>query len=551
MKEAYWALGIIVAGLFGLLLINLFGDITVTNQQDYTIMKNSVEGAMNDAIDEAAYKRGFCLCTFKQPDANGVYTFESKDEYTVNDLEEGQNDCSSFSEAEYGTCELKVGEVKLNSEVFVENFIRRFSENVQGSKDYKIFVNEIIEYPPKVSVAVKSANSTNVLKDTFSDSDFDIVNNIDSILEYEPTVCEDKYETGALTCNSSNCVAYDKNGNETLKANDTYKTVTTVEFGSSKCTQFSIKQIVEKTSTAGTFKVSYQAKKNENCSGGGNVVLVLDASGSIDTAYSYVKKQAGIFFDNLLDANCNVGLVVFNSSVKASYRVAYRKITKYPDVSGTSKVGLGMQEAIYQLGYYDNGAAATAKGTFFEKRTEDFSTGSNYIILLGDGLYTGSDWNTNGCRDEMTCTTNLLKHDNLKVFSIGFGSSVNESKLRAIAGCSISLNTTCDEYYEYSKAKNGNLDRIFEAISGKIAVSSLTFTDTISSVFTSSRSSNTFTVDLMQDDAVSIINNTTYTIKLKDSTLKNSSNYVGDLSIKSSNSEVTVKNNPIVYKGCE
>ena len=42
MKVAYWTLGIFIFGILGLLLINLFGNITVTNQLNYTTMKNTV-----------------------------------------------------------------------------------------------------------------------------------------------------------------------------------------------------------------------------------------------------------------------------------------------------------------------------------------------------------------------------------------------------------------------------------------------------------------------------------------------------------------------------
>ena len=81
MKEAWWALAVVVLGLFGLVLLNLFGDITVTNQQDYTIMKNSVEAAMQDAIDQDAYKTGFCLCTNKLKNSDGMYVFNDKNDY--------------------------------------------------------------------------------------------------------------------------------------------------------------------------------------------------------------------------------------------------------------------------------------------------------------------------------------------------------------------------------------------------------------------------------------------------------------------------------------
>ena len=79
-----------------------------------------------------------------------------------------------------------VGEVKINKELFAESFVRRFSENVKGNKDYKIIIHDIIEYPPKVSVEVRSYSSSDIYDSTqatFDSIDFDIVNKIDSIFE--------------------------------------------------------------------------------------------------------------------------------------------------------------------------------------------------------------------------------------------------------------------------------------------------------------------------------------------------------------------------------
>ena len=57
-----WAVFIFVLGIFGIFLINLFGNITTTNQQDYTLIKNAVEAAMFDSVDMGSYRAGFYLC---------------------------------------------------------------------------------------------------------------------------------------------------------------------------------------------------------------------------------------------------------------------------------------------------------------------------------------------------------------------------------------------------------------------------------------------------------------------------------------------------------
>ena len=182
MKTAYWGVAVIVFGIFGLVLINLFGDITVTNQQDYTLLKNSVEAAMYDAIDETSYKNGFCICT-NASKVNGVYKFNSVNDYVIQNLY-NSTDCNTYG---YSFCQKMVGEIKIDEEVFVESFLRRFAENTNGNKNYKVIVQDVIEYPPKVSVEIRTYSNYNLFDSkevTFSDADFDISNRIDSILEY-------------------------------------------------------------------------------------------------------------------------------------------------------------------------------------------------------------------------------------------------------------------------------------------------------------------------------------------------------------------------------
>ena len=184
MKFAYWGIGLFVFGIFGLFLISLFGDITVTNQQDYTLLKNSVEAAMYDSVDQISYENGFCLCTNKDP-SSGVYKFDDADDYVIQTLASATSSCNT---SDYRYCEKKIGEVKLSEEIFAESFVRRFAQNVKGNKNYKILIQEVIEYPPKVSVEVRSYSNYNMFDSTsatFDDSDFDISNKIDSIFEYK------------------------------------------------------------------------------------------------------------------------------------------------------------------------------------------------------------------------------------------------------------------------------------------------------------------------------------------------------------------------------
>ena len=176
LKSAMWGVGLILLGAFGFFLIEMFGNITVTNQQDYTTMKNAVEAAMYDSIDMARYRSGFCVCTSK---GNGSATsFETKSEYWISDMTNDQ--CPSTTGI---NCRLIEGDYKIRSKVFAESLVRRFSENVKP-KDYVVTVKDIIEYPPKVSVIISSHDEATFGRSAAGeDVDFTIVNQIDAILE--------------------------------------------------------------------------------------------------------------------------------------------------------------------------------------------------------------------------------------------------------------------------------------------------------------------------------------------------------------------------------
>lgn len=125
-----WGLFFVVIGFLGLFFINLFEDITSTNDQNYYLLKETTQAAMFDSIDLAQFR-------------------------------------------EFGT-------LRIVKEKFVENFTRRFSESTNIQKNYRIKFLEIIEQPPKVTIEVGSASRV-----TFTEDDFDIniKNVLDAILE--------------------------------------------------------------------------------------------------------------------------------------------------------------------------------------------------------------------------------------------------------------------------------------------------------------------------------------------------------------------------------
>lgn len=131
MKESIWGYWLIVLGIFVILIMMLIQDFTTTNTQDYYLLKEVTEASLIDAVDYGYYRTN--------------------------------------------------GDLKINEEKFVENFMRRFSETMNLNKTYRIDFYGIYESPPKVSVKVSTSTSTfNISGDTTA---FDIVNKIDAILE--------------------------------------------------------------------------------------------------------------------------------------------------------------------------------------------------------------------------------------------------------------------------------------------------------------------------------------------------------------------------------
>jgi len=135
LKESIWGYAIIILGIVAVGIIWFFANTTRTDQHNYNLLKETTEAAMMDALDLAAYR--------------------------------------------------KDGTVKIEEEKFVENFIRRFAQNADLSNTYVIEIYDVNEEPPKVSLKVSSTEETNAAT-MLPDGEvfeFDIVNNIDAILE--------------------------------------------------------------------------------------------------------------------------------------------------------------------------------------------------------------------------------------------------------------------------------------------------------------------------------------------------------------------------------
>lgn len=130
MKESFWGTMILSFGVIAIIFIYFFQNITNTDQQNYNLLKETTEAAMYDSIDQVEYQKN--------------------------------------------------GNIKINAEKFIENFVRRYAENASLSNTYVIEIYDINEYPPKVSLLVKSSENTNATGDIM---EFQITNRIDAILE--------------------------------------------------------------------------------------------------------------------------------------------------------------------------------------------------------------------------------------------------------------------------------------------------------------------------------------------------------------------------------
>ncbi len=138
MKWSFASVGVIVMGLFGLLIIILFSEITVSNEQDYYTLKDATEAAMIESIDIAYYRL--------------------------------------------------TGEIKMSQEKFVENFTRRFTEtSTFGQGNYSIEFYQISEYPAKVSLRIvdstKSYNIYNTYSVDIDATQINVVNELSAILD--------------------------------------------------------------------------------------------------------------------------------------------------------------------------------------------------------------------------------------------------------------------------------------------------------------------------------------------------------------------------------
>ena len=132
MKESFWGVFVVMLGVAGIIFIFLFQNLTNTDEHNSQLLKEVTEAAMWDSFDYASYR--------------------------------------------------STGEIRINREKFVENFIRRYAESASMSREYNIKFYDINEKPPKVSIRVSSGviGSNGMIGETMN---FDLSDRINAILE--------------------------------------------------------------------------------------------------------------------------------------------------------------------------------------------------------------------------------------------------------------------------------------------------------------------------------------------------------------------------------
>jgi len=151
MKESVWGYWLIMLGISVLTIMMLLQNYTTINQEDYYLLKEVTQAALYDSIDYNYYN--------------------------------------------------KYGELKINREVFIEMFERRFANSIKSNKTYKTDFYEIFESPPKVSVRVSTTTSSFQVSNSISE--LSVTNDIDAILEQngDNIITLEYYSLSYASCN--------------------------------------------------------------------------------------------------------------------------------------------------------------------------------------------------------------------------------------------------------------------------------------------------------------------------------------------------------------
>ena len=156
MKESYWGYWLILLGVFIIVVMMLIQNATTTNTQDYYQLKEVANSALYDSIDYSYF---------------------------------GQT-----------------GQVRIIKELYVANFLKRFSQTISLTDTYQIDFYDLYESPPKVSVKVTTKTGNFMVNG--DSANVDITNSINLIaeMEWDPSYDTDYCKTEGLCPTQSDIV---------------------------------------------------------------------------------------------------------------------------------------------------------------------------------------------------------------------------------------------------------------------------------------------------------------------------------------------------------
>jgi hypothetical protein len=133
MRESFWGIMIVVMGITSMFLVYFFQSITNTSDHNYELLKETTQAAMFDSLDLAAYRYD--------------------------------------------------GTVRIDRELFVESFLRRFAQDATLQHQYHVTIYDVYENPPKVSIKITTMGSETSTTINNQSVSFQLTHKIDAILE--------------------------------------------------------------------------------------------------------------------------------------------------------------------------------------------------------------------------------------------------------------------------------------------------------------------------------------------------------------------------------
>lgn len=133
MKEALYGYGVVVLGIFVIVVMMIIRDFQTTDDQDFYVLKEVTSASMMDSVDYAYYREH-------------------------NDL-------------------------RIIEEKFVENFLRRFAQSMSSNKTYDVRIYKVNEVPPEASIKVVTATGEYQVDADEGMLDFGVINLLSGILD--------------------------------------------------------------------------------------------------------------------------------------------------------------------------------------------------------------------------------------------------------------------------------------------------------------------------------------------------------------------------------